>query len=390
MLGRVIDDLAVTDLEELVRNRVSEGRRLEFKQDHYARTDEGRKEFAADVSAFANASGGDLIVGISEDAGAAHELIGVEAPDADQLQRAVSDALRTAFEPLIPGIRLKWFSLGGNRGVLLIRIPRSWYGPHRVVVARDSRFFSRDENGKHPMSVEELRRAFLRGDEIVQRMRTFRLDRLALLDADEGPLALMEGRPKLVLHFLPQAAFADEVAVDIDQSQQTAVAPLGASGWNSMHSIDGHVTYSGSEANFQAVRAFTTLFRTGVVEAVATIYTNEQDEVRQLDLGGIEDDLIDGVRHVHAAYGRLSIPAPVYFAVSLLRVRGFAAPLRRLGGFAFPQRQNRVLLPETSLGYDGEGWGLPALRPVCDLLWNAFGQARSPNFDQTGARRRDR
>lgn len=391
MLDRPFDALTLADIQALVTQRTPEGRRIEFKRDHYGRNDDARREFAADVSALANSSGGDLLIGVAAETGAASEVCGVQSDNPDQLVLQISDAIRSAFEPTIEGVRVKWFPLEGGQGVILVRVPNSWRGPHRVIVARDSRFFVRDENGKHPMSVDELRRAFLNADEIEQRMRKFRLERLALIDADEGPLALVDdGRPKLVIHFIPLAAFADDVQIELTGSE-TGIAPLGASGWNSLHSIDGLVTYSGPEDKFQTVRAFTSLFRNGIVEAVDAVYTRETEGHRQLDLNGIEDDLLDAARRVPQAYDRLGVGAPIYISLSLLRVRGLAAPLHRWGGgLPYPQRRDRVLLPELRFERDAAGaWDMSGLRPLCDLLWNAFGRAQSPNFTADGQGRRN-
>lgn len=66
MLAKPIDDVTLADRQALVDHNIPESRRLEFKRDHYGRKDDDRREFAADVSAMANAQGGDLIIGIIE------------------------------------------------------------------------------------------------------------------------------------------------------------------------------------------------------------------------------------------------------------------------------------------------------------------------------------
>lgn len=157
MFAKEFDDIDLADLQALVDGGIPEGRRLEFKRDHYGRKEEHRREFVADVSAMANAHGGYLLIGLDEQNGIAANVCGVEESDPDGLVRAVSDAIRTSLEPLLIEFRVKWLSIKPGRGVLMIKISRSWSAPHRVTVAKDFRFFVRDENGKHPMSVEELR-----------------------------------------------------------------------------------------------------------------------------------------------------------------------------------------------------------------------------------------
>ena len=58
-------------LTSLVENQVAESRDLEFKQVLPGRSDEQVKEFLKDVTALANAQGGDLIFGVQDENGVA-------------------------------------------------------------------------------------------------------------------------------------------------------------------------------------------------------------------------------------------------------------------------------------------------------------------------------
>jgi len=385
MFGKAFDEVSVADLQALVDARIPEGRRLEFKRDHYGRTDDAKREFAADVSAMANALGGYLLIGIEEENGIASGVVGVDAGNPDALVRGIAESIRASIEPPILGVRVRWIEIDVGRGVLMIQVERSWNAPHRVVVARDNRFFLRDENGKHPMSVTELRRAFLFASEVEERIRSFRSERLQLLIANEGPLAVNDGGPRLILHVVPQAAFTDNIQLRLD-SHGTGIRPLGASGWNSMYSLDGLVSYSGPEERFESVRAFSTLFRNGVIEAVAQVYTGEREGQRQLSLSGIEQDIIPALQHILLELQRLSVPPPYYLMLSLVGVRGLCAPTNEWrGGLSYPHRSDKMLLPELMIDEALAKEALVAfLRPLFDLMWNGFGQYGSPNYDHDG------
>lgn len=385
MFDKAFDDIQLDDLNSLVVAGISEGPRLEFKRDHYGRNDEARREFAADVSALANAQGGYLMIGIDEENGAASNIAGVEVPDPDAFVLGVSDSLRTAFEPPIPGVRVRWIKIDNGRGVLIIQVDRSWNAPHRVTIARDNRFFIRDENGKHPMGVDELRRAFLFASEVEERIRRFRAERLQILIANEGPLALDASGPWVVLHVVPQATFTQRLQIYWDP-HTLGIRPLGASGWNSMYSLEGLVSYSGPEERFQSVRAFSTLFRNGAAEAVASIFAGESNGQQFLSLGGVEGLAISGVNNILAEFERLAVLPPFYLMLSLVGVRGFSAPLDDWReGLAYPHRAEKVLLPElfidTTIMKDD---AVTFLRPLFDLMWNAFGQRGSPSYDANG------
>jgi hypothetical protein len=64
VIGAVaFDAVTLSDIQSLVDLRIPEGRAIEYKRDHYGRTDADKREFAADVCALANAGGGDLLIG---------------------------------------------------------------------------------------------------------------------------------------------------------------------------------------------------------------------------------------------------------------------------------------------------------------------------------------
>lgn len=384
MFEKAFDEISRGDLETLVEARIPEGRRLEYKRDHYGRNDEARRDFAADVSALANSQGGYLLIGVAEENGIAVDISGVEAPNPDALILTIAESIRSSFEPQILGFRVRWVEIVPGRGVLMIQVDRSWLAPHRVVVARDNRFFTRDENGKHPMSVTELRRAFLFAAEVEERIRQFRNDRLALLTANEGPLAVNDEQPRLILHIVPQATFTDGLQVSFDPRR--GIRPLGASGWNLMHSLDGLVSYSGPEERFETVRAFSTLFRNGVVEAVAQVYAGPQGEQRSISLTGLERDVIPGIEDFLDTLAHYGVPPPYYLMLSLVGVRGLSAPTNEWrNGLCYPHRADRTLLPEmliddATIAASPSTW----LRPTFDLLWNSFGHSGSPNYDRDG------
>ncbi|MCF4166661.1 ATP-binding protein [Zavarzinia compransoris] len=385
MFGKAIDEVSVADLQALVEARIPEGRRLEFKRDHYGRTDDAKREFAADVSAMANALGGHLLIGIEEENGIASKIVGVDSENPDALVRGITESIRASIEPPILGVRVRWMEIEATRGVLVIQVERSWSAPHRVAVARDNRFFLRDENGKHPMSVNELRRAFLFASEVEDRIRRFRSERLELLIANEGPLAVNDASPRLILHIVPQAAFTEDIQLRFDP-HGTGIRPLGASGWNSMYSLDGLVTYSGPEEQFESVRAFSTLFRNGAVEAVGQVYAGERDGRRQLSLSGIEQEIAPALQHILSELQRLSVPPPYYLMLSLVGVRGHCAPTDEWrGGLSYPHRSDKMLLPELMIDEALTKVAPTAiLRPLFDLMWNGFGQYGSPNYDRDG------
>lgn len=162
--------------------------------------------------------------------------------------------------------------------------------------------------------------------------------------------------------------------------------PLGASGANSMYSLDGLVSYSGPEERFETVRAFSTLFRNGIAEAVAKVHIGEKNDQCTISLTGVEQSVIKGLHQILGEYKKRAIPAPYTVLISLLGMRGVVAPIDRFfGEIAYPYRSDKIMLPELTIdAVKANDAPEILLKPLFDLMWNAFGQFGSPNFDQAG------
>ena len=83
-----ISDLGQADFQRLVSNEVGEGRRIEYKLTLPGPDRKEKREFLADVSAMANAWGGDIIYGIDDErdsdgqsTGVPGELTGLSIPN---------------------------------------------------------------------------------------------------------------------------------------------------------------------------------------------------------------------------------------------------------------------------------------------------------------------
>ena len=63
------DNVEEADLDELFTTQVPEGLRIEYKREPYGKSPDDKREALKDISCFANASGGHLIIGIEEQNG---------------------------------------------------------------------------------------------------------------------------------------------------------------------------------------------------------------------------------------------------------------------------------------------------------------------------------
>lgn len=180
------DRIGPSDVLKLLSDGINELKTLDYKRQQVGPKDPDKKEFFADVSSFANASGGDLIFGVEEAEGAPTKIVGLGPIDTDAEILRLENMLRSGIEPRIHGIQTEPIDVPGHGLVMVMRIPRSWASPH--MLKESGRFFSRTSRGKYPLDVQEIRSAFLLSENISDRVRKFRMDRIGKIIADETPV----------------------------------------------------------------------------------------------------------------------------------------------------------------------------------------------------------
>ena len=84
LLAKQVEQLTEADLQSLVTSRVPESELIDYKQTAVGNSDKDRYEFPADVSSFANSSGGEIIFGIAEANGLPSQICGLNVLNGDQ------------------------------------------------------------------------------------------------------------------------------------------------------------------------------------------------------------------------------------------------------------------------------------------------------------------
>jgi hypothetical protein len=380
MLLKPLREIGLRDLEELIGN-VAEGLHVDFKQGPVGKGDGDRKEFVADVTAFANASGGDIVFGIVEGADAvASQVLGIPVADLDAEERRLAEIIRNGTEPRLTDFEFKWIDNPPNGHVLILRVGRSWRAPHRVTLAGHDRFYTRNTRGKHPMNTDELRTAFTAGQALEDRIAHFQRGRITLIEDREGPVD-MGGGPYLVLHAVPLVSFADPLAVGFRYGE-VLPSPLGGGGYNQTHTLEGPLTYRAPQG--EAASAYTLHFRNGILEGVSECASRTTPNT--IPLTAVEDRIATAVSDYLKYWNEKSVGPPYYLFVSILFAEGFSAITGSMwsDGDRVRLKRRHLLLPSQVLT---QAAGTPVttlLRPTFDLLWNGFGYAGSINFDERG------
>lgn len=150
------------DLLSLISNKAQESLTLDFKGCGALRDKGWRREFAKDVSAFANAAGGTLIYGLKESR-ATHEAEEIDggfdpaAPSKEQLEQIINSSVHRR----IDGVRYNAIALNRTRPgkvAYVISIPESSHAPHMA----HHRFYKRFEFQSVAMEEFEVREKYRR------------------------------------------------------------------------------------------------------------------------------------------------------------------------------------------------------------------------------------
>ncbi|MGO8739162.1 AlbA family DNA-binding domain-containing protein [Rhodoblastus sp.] len=381
MILKRLEDLMLADIEALRTNGVPEGRFIDYKLEAVGGRDEDKREFLADVSAFANASGGDIVLGVRDKEGVAEEIVGVEIDNVDKEKLRLGDIIRSGLEPRLSNFDFRWLQMDGKRGVMVVRVPRSWTAPHRVTLRNHLHFYMRNAAGKHPMNVDELRQAFSLSEGLARRVRHFRAGRVEAVISRDLPFALQDG-PKAAIHFVPLSEVADPLAIRFDYGTGI-MPPLWASGYSYQHTLEGLCTFSAPHP----IRTYSLMFRAGAVECVAGIETHDDRGRRVVALRRVEDYVIEGWQNFRKFAAAYEIQPPFFVFATLLEVKDLAPMVSPFGivGEPTPSRKEVIQLPEVAVGTDQVGERPEVLfRPLFDVAANAFGLPGSLSYDAHG------
>ena len=393
MIEKSLEQVTERDLRDLVDNSVIEYKTIEYKQDLPGNSDSDKKEFLADVSSFANASGGDLIYGIIEDrdTGVPKVLEGLTVGNVDLEISRLESIIREGIAPRILGIDRKPINLSNSKVALIIRVPKSWTSPHRVIFKGHDKFYSRNTNGKYSMDVGELRSAFNLSETITERIRNFRVDRISKIFANETPVPLND-TAKIVLHLIPVISFKPAQRYEISEiaSHPEKRPPINWDSFSSRYNFDGFLTYSssGDTEGKSCFYSYVQLFNNGIIEAVEGRLLDPNHPERsggKLVIPSIayEKELIRSVSNYLGVLKLLNVDLPIIVFLTLIGVKGYYMAVRL--GLGNNTRIDRDILhlPERVLeGYDGDTKDV--LRPCFDSIWNACGFSGSLNYNESG------
>ena len=380
------DEISEQDLKDLIQFGRPESIGIEYKRQPYDKRDPRNKtEALKDITAFANASGGHLIIGMDEKDGVADEIVPICDIDSDTLINRLSALIHDLVEPRIVGIRMRAVTISGGGFVLVVRIPKSWNPPHRVNADNLNRFFIRDSGGAHEASVEELRVLFTQTSELHERISNFRSERIAKLVAGKGPIPLRDGGRQFI-HLIPLSAFGQQSQIDLKQAHEDHMRfrPI-ESGSGPRYNLDGFINFGGGCED----RSYTQVFRNGILETVRAGILNNYQNMNILHASSTINQITEALPRFLDGLSALEVPAPLVVMISYQDVAGARLAIDRGEHYLheirpFPN-EDPMLLPEVIIEqYGSRDDYLQTAKPIFDALWNAAGFPNCTFYGQDG------
>ena len=352
-----------------------EGVNLEFKREQYTHDDEGKRELLKDICGMANSGGGKLFLGIKEDEdGRATDVCELNCPSIDNEVLWLENVLRTNIEPRVVGLKISPIDVGTG-SILVLEVPQSSITPHMMDFKKTRRFYKRNSNGVHEMSVEEMRAAFSMQSNLENRVLEFIKKRFVAFYDHKENVPLPRDKGVMFVHIAPLGTLGANIKTRFEAPENhfQSFAPIGKPRnicWR--HNLDGIVFFRSG----QTCRGYTQLFRNGFLEATKADIFREGDGNRYIarDIG---KQIIQEVPRLISSLDIFGFDGPFSVSVALECVGNTYLRERWMDNeelYAFPR--SRLDLGDFIVGTSSPEATKNASADLIHVLWNAFGYER--------------
>jgi hypothetical protein len=393
-----LDQVDESDLEALIENKVAEKRDVEYKRELPGKTDSDKKEFLADVSSLANDIGGHIIYGMEEKDSMPINLCGLDVSNLDETKLGLEQSALQGITPRISGLRIHTVQLRNQKTAIIIYVPQSFAAPHMVTYRNSSRFHSRNGGspGKHQMDYNQIRDAFVMSQSLIDRIRSFRQERLDLINSGQTPIpitSLHNLRARLVLHIIPLSAFSLKRPYDLGKIEALYFRPLyeeRSSTFSSRYNFDGRVLFG---RQVDLVTEYIQFFRNGILEVVDANSCVSAPNNQCFIHSDYEKRIISKLPTYIKQQIQLGVDLPLTVMFSFLNVSNYAIAYNdgwgRILQAQYPIERQNLLLPEILIDNIDNNEQIThgfhvLMKPVFDMVWNAVNLPRSMNYDEKG------
>ncbi len=391
-IDKDIKNITKEDLANLVRNHKQEDSFLDFKRDLYGKTDTDKKELLKDVSAFANGSGGEIIIGIEEDNySQAKTLCGFTTTNISIEKNRIEQIIMNGLEPKLDTFKVRYIHIGNHRFVMIIRIEHSPLFPHMVSFQRFNKFYIRKSDKNLLLDVYELRNLFLKSENFMQEIRKYNQDKIKNILEKNAILPTIEA-PKILINFIPFDAFTRQTYLDLAKSNLKINFP------EQRINFDGLLAY---QMNDKGINSYAQIHRNGIIEflsssnkvfdiinnpfIIANNLATEKLKIIYGEKNGFEYYLIRKSYEFINILKKLKVQTPIYIFIAIIDAKGYRILYKNNNEEKITNAIDRNILsiPELELKrYDNDLKSI--IRMAFNMIWNACGEKESINFDNQG------
>lgn len=384
---KLLSTISEEDVAALVANKVCETSRVEFKRELMLQTDDQKREFLADTTAFANGSGGRILLGIDAPKGLAADAPGIDPMEADALILQATNLLRDSVKPPILGIDTRLVPCKSGQAILIINIPQSFIPPHMVSFRGSQKFFIRSSNGKHLMEYSEIRSSFLKGATTRDKLDSLRSNRIQRVLSGSDFRGIDTSVPAFLLEVVPVVSLYETRAIAFYDYRilRPELKPIDSYSGDSTFDFEGLVNYEWDHRS-NKVGDYCRLNRAGYISAYSTSLCYQLNGKPALTSSHFESKLSESTKEYSSLLSKLGCSLPHAVLMTLINAKGMElrrGPLASTINTYHPILES-YLLAQDSLITDETEQPIRILRPQFDAFWNAFGIASCLNYNKDG------
>ena len=395
MLPPGLDDITVEDLQQLVKTGAPEKQEIEFKRQLNPHNKGHKEKFLAEVTSFANTTGGDLIIGVPDpedvDEEDNAELWWITDYDRDNYKLNWENLIRTSTDPRLRTHEIRTLPNPDGAGfVAIVRVQASTVLPHRVTLSSKKPFYGRNSAGKYQFDAGQLREKFIEQYSLREEVEDFLAERIAKIRSGDTPAPFNPG-PCMVLHVIPATAFnlRSEIDINSDGKDTFGVLPLfhrdsgGQTHSNARRNIDGIVNSKDignlgkASVADEPQSEYVQIFNDGRIEAVHSFHFRKRNsEEKKIEFWTLYEIIQDRLPDYTGFLADHDVTPPIFLYLTFIDAKGFVIISDTNRDSKKLDREIATLPVVTIETHDKENKEMT--KEFMKHIWHAFGELGDP------------